>query len=115
MTKKRVDSSRLALYDRLMRHEPDWDTLDTYWAGRGGYYSGLEGRAKSTNPHDYGSPARYVFDSAWAEGNDRRVREAKSERLVLPSTKSNVQVAIGIGAAVIIYLVFLYVVFEVLT
>ena len=96
------------------RHEEDWDVQDTYWAERGGYGSGLEGRPKSTNPHDLGSPAHYVFAHAWVEGNDRRKEEARNERLPLPTTESNVKVALGIGAAVAIYLALVYVVAEVL-
>jgi len=99
----------------MKRHEEDWDAQDTYWADRGGYYSGLEGRAKSAHAHDLGSPAHYVFSIAWERGNARRKEE--DEDVVMPpfSFKSNVKLVAGVSAAVLGYLGFIYLVFEVLT
>jgi hypothetical protein len=45
---------------------------ECYWARRGGFWAGKEGRAKSTNPHDSDSPARRVFDECWEKGHAER-------------------------------------------
>ncbi|KKL20951.1 hypothetical protein LCGC14_2450350 [marine sediment metagenome] len=86
------------------RHKEDWDVQDTYWANRGGYWSGREGRAKSTNPHDMGSPARHVFDTAWKIGHaDAHPHQCRQRTyLVLGAVAAGLAAMFGYLAAVIV-------------